>query len=110
MCNVEMILQQLELAQRELVAVNPSDFESLERLGRNRGAAIDAVLALIADSRLSTGQLDRLKRVYLGGILSVERILGARQIIREELLGLNQQGHLLAGYQIGSNCGLTTQS
>ena len=110
MRNVENALQQLELAQGELAAGNPSDFESLEQLGRNRGLAIDAVLDLIENSELNRDQLDRLKRVYLGGILSVVRISGARQAFREELSRLSQEGHLIAGYQIGSNSGSTTQS
>ncbi len=98
----EIALQQLELAQRELVAANPSDFESLERLGKNRGAAINAILELVEDTEPSIDQLERLKRIHLGGILSVERIRGARQAFREELARLSQQGQLLAGYQIGS--------
>ena len=102
MRNLEIALQRLELAQRELVAANPSDFESLGQLGKNRGLAIDAVLELIEDSEPSANQLDRLKRVCLGGILSVERIRGARQAVREELARLNQQGQVLAGYRIGS--------
>ena len=122
MRNVENALQQLELTQRELVAGNPSDFDSLEQLGRNRGLAIDAVLELIENSGLNMDQLDRLKRVYLGGILNMERIRGARQAIRDELSRLSRQGHLVAGYQTGSNsesnseskcgpnCGSTTQS
>ena len=106
MRKMESVLQALELAQRELVAANPSDFESLQRLGQNRGAAIDALLSSMNDAELSTEQLDRLKRVHLGGILSVERIRGARQAVREELVGLSQQGKLLAGYQIGSKSDL----
>ena len=110
MRNVELALQQLELAQKELVGGNPSDFDSLERLGRNRGLAIDAVLELIENPGLTADQMDRLKRVHVGGILSVERIRGERQAVREELSRLSQQGHLLSGYQSGSTPGFTSGS
>lgn len=110
MCNVENALQQLELAQRELVGENPSDFDSLERLGRNRGLAIDAVLELIENPGLTADQLDRLKRVHLGGILSVERIRSERQAVREELSRLSQQGRVLSGYLSGATSGSTSGS
>lgn len=114
MRDVELALQQLELAQRELVGENPSDFNSLERLGRDWGLAIDAVLELIENPGLTAEQLDRLKRVHVSGILCVERIRGARQAVREELSRLSQQGRVLSGYQSGSTpeftLGSTTQS
>ena len=110
MRDVELALQQLELAQRELVGGNPSDFDSLERLGRNRGLAIDAVLELIENPGLTAEQLDRLKRVHASGILCVERIRGARQSVREELSRLSQQGRVLSGYQSGSTPGFTSGS
>jgi hypothetical protein len=110
MRDVENALQQLELAQRELMGGNPSDFDNLERLGRNRGLAIDAVLELVENPGLTAEQLDRLKRVHLGGILSVERIRAERQAVREELSRLSQQGRVLSGYQSGSTSGSTTQS
>ena len=109
MRNVENALQQLELAQRELVAGNPSDFDRLERLGRNRGLAINAVLELIESPGLNAEQLDRLKRIHLGGILSVERIRGERQAVRDELSRLNQEGRVLSGYQSGSTSGPTSE-
>ena len=107
---VEIALQQLELTQRELVGANPSDFESLEQLGRNRGIAIDAVLELIEAPGLTADQLDRVKRVHLGGILCVQRIRGERQVVREELSRLSQQGHVLSGYLSGSTSGSTSES
>ena len=102
MPNVETALQTLELAQRELVAANPSDFESLERVGRIRGLAIDAVLELVDIPGLTPAQLDRVKRVQLGGILCIERIRNERQNVRDELSRLSQQGHVLSGYRSGS--------
>ena len=84
------------------MAAYPGDFESLERLGRNRALAIDGVLELIENPGLTADQLDRVKRVYLGGVLTVERIRGERQAVREELSLLSQRGRVLSGYQHGS--------
>lgn len=102
MRSVEAALQALEHAQTELVAAYPGDFECLHRLGRNRAAAIGTLLELTQKQGLSAGQLDRIKRIYLGGILATERIRGQRQIVRDELSLLSKQGKVLSGYRHGS--------
>ena len=102
MRSVEAVLEALELAQTELVAAYPGDFQSLDRLARNRASVIDELLELMEDPGLTADQLDKLKRIYLGGILAVERIRGERQIVREELSLLSQQGRVLSGYRHGS--------
>jgi hypothetical protein len=47
-------------------------------------------------------QLTRLKRVHLGGLLSMARIRAARQAIRQELASVSQQARVISGYQAGS--------
>jgi hypothetical protein len=103
MPDLEAALQELETAQRELVAENPEDFGSLSLVAQRRSQALDSVLALLETAEPSAVQLGRLKRVHLGGILSVERIRLAREGIREEVADLSRQERVISGYRAGSS-------
>lgn len=103
MSELEQGLQALERAHQILVAEDPSDFGRLEQAVRGRGLAMEAVLGLFPASCPSAGQLARLKRIHLSGILTTERIRLARQALCAELSALTQQSHVLSGYHSSSS-------
>ncbi len=103
MITLDQALAELELTHHELVSENPADFDKLEVLVRGRALAVEALLALMQHSELAPAQVARLKRVHLGGLLSLERIRFARRAVREELASLSQQGRVLSGYLSGSS-------
>jgi hypothetical protein len=102
MPDLEQAIQDLELAHQELLAGSPADFAELERATSDRAAAIDTVLALVNEPRVTPGQLARLQHIHLGGSLSLERIRQARQGLRNELASLSQEARVLSGYHAGS--------
>jgi hypothetical protein len=101
--DLEQAIEDLEKANRDLVAEDPGALERVERAARNRAQAIDRVVALIAAGHPTISQLGRLKRIHLNGILSMQRIEIARQAIREDLSSLIHQGHALSGYHSNSS-------
>jgi len=102
MGSVEAVLQALEAAHADLAGAHPGDFPCLQRLARNRALAIQDLLPLIETSELTKEQWDWANRVCLGGSLTLERIRGERQIVRNELSLLSQRGRVIAGYRYGS--------
>ena len=102
MTGLEQAIRSLELAHRELVGEYPADFVRVGGAVRGRSLAIDSLLELLKGSELTAAEMGRLQGIHLGGILSMERIRVVRQIIREELVDLSQQGRVLSGYQAGS--------
>ena len=103
MPDLEAVIRELEAAQRDIVAENPEDFGALSVVARRRALALDSVVALLKTIEPSTVQLGRLKRIHLGGILSVERIRLAREGVREEVADLSRQERVISGYRSGSS-------
>jgi hypothetical protein len=102
MDDLEQAVQTLERVHRDLTSHGPDDFEGLERAVRNRAASLDSVLALMTNVPPSDDQVARLKRVHLGGLLSIARIQAARQALRQELASVSQRARVISGYHAGS--------
>lgn len=100
---LEQAIEDLEKANQALASEDPGALEQMDYAARRRAQAIEAVVALLAHAEPSISQVGRLRRIYLSGILSMQRIEMARQTIREDLRALIAQGHALSGYRSNSS-------
>jgi hypothetical protein len=103
LASLDQAIEDLEKANQALAGEDPGAMEQMECAAHKRAQAIDAVVALLATSQPTIGQVSRLRRIYLSGILSMHRIEIARQAMREDLRSLIAQGHALSGYRSNSS-------